>query len=130
MLSGGSLSHQSKLQSTVALSSTEAEYMATTEAGKEVLLVAKFLTCLGFGLPSQPVELRADNKKTISLTENLELYQKIKHIEVGWYWIQEKFKQKDIAIFYISTREMLADRLTKTLNPKIFEDFRTIIRIT
>ncbi len=44
MLSGGSLSHQSKLQSTVALSLTEAEYMATTEAKKEVLWVAKFLT--------------------------------------------------------------------------------------
>ena len=40
MLSVGLLSHQLKLQSTVALSSTEAEYMLTTEAGKEALWVA------------------------------------------------------------------------------------------
>ncbi len=46
MLSGGSLSHQSKLQNTVALSSIEAEYMATTEAGKEVMWAARFLACL------------------------------------------------------------------------------------
>ena len=39
MLSGGPLSHQSKLQSTVALSSTEAEYMTTVEARKEALWV-------------------------------------------------------------------------------------------
>ena len=48
MLSGGDLSDQSKLQSTVALSSTEAEYMAITEAGKEALWIARFLACLGF----------------------------------------------------------------------------------
>lgn len=40
LLSGGPVSHQSKQQATVALSSTEAEYMATTEAGKEALWVA------------------------------------------------------------------------------------------
>ena len=42
MLSGGLLSHQSKLKSTVALSSTEAEYMATTEAGNEALDLTVF----------------------------------------------------------------------------------------
>ncbi len=52
MLSVGPLSNQLKLQSTVVLSSTEAEYIATTEAGKEALWVAQFLTCLGFCLPS------------------------------------------------------------------------------
>ncbi len=40
MLSDGPSSHQSKLQNIVALSSTEVEYMATTEAGKEAFLVA------------------------------------------------------------------------------------------
>ena len=62
VLSGGPLSHQSKLQSTVALSSAKAEYMATTEAGKEALRIARFLACLVFRLPIQPVDLRADNK--------------------------------------------------------------------
>lgn len=45
-VSGGPVSHQSKLQSTVAFSSTQAEYMATTEAGKEALWLAWFLVCL------------------------------------------------------------------------------------
>ncbi len=42
LLSGGPVSHQSKQQATVALSSTEAEYMATTEAGKEALWIGQF----------------------------------------------------------------------------------------
>ncbi len=70
MLSGRHLSQQSKLRSTVAFWSTEAEYMVTTEAGKEELWVAKFLACLGFCRPSQPVNLRTDNKWAISLTKN------------------------------------------------------------
>ncbi len=104
MMSGGPLSHQSKLQNTVALSSTEAEYMATTEAEKEELWVAPFLACLGFRLPSQPVDLRADNKGAISLTENSEFHRKTKHIEVRWHWIREKVEAKGIAISYISTK--------------------------
>ena len=81
MLSGGPLSHQSKLQITVALLSTEAEYVATTEAGKEALWVARFLAFLGFRLPSQPVDLRADIKGAISLTKAPEYHWKTKHIE-------------------------------------------------
>ena len=130
MSSNGLLSHQSKLQSTVALSSTEAEYMATTEAGKEALWILRFLTSLGFRLPNQPIDLRADNKRAISLTENPKFYRKTKHIEVRWHWIQEKVERKEIAFSYISTKEMLADGLTKALSPKIFKDFRRMIGMT
>ena len=124
---GGHLSHQSKLQSTIALSSTEAEYMATKEAGKEALWVVRFLACLGFRLPSQPVNLRADNKGAISLTENPEFYRKTKDIEVRWHRIREKVERKDILILYISTKEMLADGLTKAPSPKMFKKFRKMI---
>ncbi len=130
MLSGGPLSHQSKLQSTTALLSTEAEYMATTEAGKKALWISQFLTFLEFWLLNQPFDLRADNKKAILLTENSEFHQKTKHIEVRWHWIREKVEQNEIVISYISTKEMLADGLTKALGLKIFKDFRRMIGMT
>ncbi len=88
------------------------------------------MACLGFRLPSQPVDLRADNKGAISLTENPEFHRKTKHIEVRWHWIREKVERKEIAISYISTKEMLADGLTKALSPKIFKDFRRMIGMT
>ncbi len=89
-----------ELESTVALSSTEAEYMDTTEARKEALWVARFLACLEFRPPSQPVGLRADNKGAISLTKNPEFHRKTKHIEVRWHIIREKVERKDIVISY------------------------------
>lgn len=52
MLSNRLLSHQSNLQSIVALLSTEPKYMAITEARKEALWVAQFLAYLEFCLPS------------------------------------------------------------------------------
>ena len=76
------VSHQSKQQANVALSSTEAEYMATTEAEKEALWIGRFLAALGYRLPSQPVSLRADNRRAILLTANPEFYRRTKHIEV------------------------------------------------
>ncbi len=92
--------------------------------------VAQFLACLGFRLPSQPVDLHADNKGAISMTENSEFHRKTKHIEVRSHRIREKVERKEIAISYISTKEMLADELTKALSPKIFKDFRRMIGMT
>ena len=74
LLSGGPVSHQSKQQATVGLSSTEAEYIATTEAGKEALWIAWFLAALGYRLPGYPVSLRADNRGAILLTANPEFH--------------------------------------------------------
>lgn len=56
ILSGGLLSYQLKLQSTVALSLYQAKYMATTKAGKKALQIAQFLVYLGFCLLNQHVD--------------------------------------------------------------------------
>ncbi len=82
MLSSGFLSHLWKLQGTVALLFNKAEYMATTEAEKKTLWISQFLTFCEFWFLNQSINLRADNKGTISLTENSEFHRKTKHIEV------------------------------------------------
>ncbi len=104
--------------------------MTTTEAGKKALYISQFLTSLGFRLPNQPVDFRADNKGAILLTENLEFHRRTKHIEVRWHLIREEVEQNGIVISYISTKEMPADRHTKGLGPKIFKDFRRMIEMT
>lgn len=109
------------------LSSIEAEYIATTEAGNEALLIARFLACLGYWLPDQPVGLTADNRRAILLTANPESHRRTKHIEVPHHWIRKKVESKEIVITYISTTNMVADGLTKGLNPKTFKVFWTLI---
>ena len=127
LLSGGPVSHQSKQQATVAFFSTEAEYMATTKAGKEALWIARFWAALGYRLPDQPISLRADNRGAILFTAHPEFHRRIKHIEVRHHWIREKVESRKIAITYISTKDMVADGLTKALDPKPFKAFRVLI---
>ncbi len=103
-LSIGPVSHQSKQQTSFALSLTEAEYMATKEAGKEALWIGQFLAALGYRLLSQPVSLRANNRRALLLTGNPEFHPHTKYIKVRYQWIQEKFQSKGIAINLVSTK--------------------------
>ncbi len=80
--------------------------MATTEAGMEALWFGQFLAALGYRLPGQLVSLKADNRGAILLTANPEFHRRIKHIEVRHHWIREKVKSKEIAITYISTKDL------------------------
>lgn len=97
--------------------------MATKKAGKEALQIAQFLAILEYKLLDQPVSLKANNKKTILPTANLEFHWHIKHIEVQHHQIWKKVQSKKIAIIYISTKDMVADRLTKILDAKLFKAF-------
>ena len=126
LLAGGPISHCSKLQPTVAQSTCEAEYMALNEAAKEAIWCARFLKELRFR-NDDPVLLRGDNQGSIALTENPEFHRRSKHIEIKWHWIREVVASKKIKIRFISTKEMVADGLTKPLQPKPFEEFRTML---
>ncbi len=101
--------------------------MAITKAGKESLWIARFLAFLEFKLPDQPINLRADNRGAIQPTTNPEFHRRTKHIEVRHHLIWEKVNSKKIVITYISTKEMVADGLTKALDPKPFKAFRSMI---
>ena len=94
MLAGAPISHSSKLQPTVALSSCEAEYMALTEATKEALWCSRFLNELGFREANFPILLRGDNQGAIALTDNPEFHRRTKHIEIKWHWIRDVVKSK------------------------------------
>ena len=66
--SGGAISWQSKLQKCVALSTTEAEYIAATEAGKEMIWLKRFLQELG--LNQMEYIVYCDSQSAIDLSKN------------------------------------------------------------
>lgn len=88
------------------------------------------MACLGFCLPCQSIDLCTNNKSAILLIKTPEFHRKRKYITVRWYQIWEKLKQKEIIISYISTKEVWADRLTKTQNPKISKNFWRMIEMS
>ena len=121
LLAGAPISHCSKLQPTVALSTCEAEYMALTEAAKEAIWCARFLAELGYRKDT-PVLLRGDNQGSIALAENPEFHRRTKHIEIKWHWIRV-VELGRVSIKFIP----VADGLTKPLAAKPFEDFKSML---
>jgi len=83
IFAGGAVSWQSKLQKCVALSTTEAEFIAATEACKELLWMKKYLRELGF--VQKRYVLYCDSQSAIHLSKNPTFHGKSKHIDVRYH---------------------------------------------
>lgn len=112
-LSGGSISWKSKKQNTVALSSTEAEYMALSEAAKEAIYLRNLLGELTGKLDC--VKVFNDNQSALKLSVNPMFHERTKHIDVRYHFVREVVSNNIIKVDYLSTAEMTADILTKGL---------------
>ena len=116
----------SKKQSSVALSSCEAEIMALSEASKEAVYLADFLSELGFPASSD-VSLATDNKGARDLAYNPEHHEKVKHIERRHFYIRELVEQQRLVVPYVNTVDNMADFFTKALAAAPFYSFRNKI---
>ena len=122
-LGSASISWSSKKQTTVALSSCEAEIMAGSEAAKEAIYLSSFLRELGMNL-SQPPPLKLDNKSAIDLAYNPEHHSKTKHIERRHYFIRECVENGKLRVPFVPTKDNCADFFTKPMTGKMFFDLR------
>lgn len=113
-LSENAISWESRKQRTVALSSTEAEYMAISEAAKEAIYL-KNLLCELMG-KSDCVKLYNDNLSAQKLALNPIYHKRSKHIDIRHHFIREAILNKNIELGYVPTDEMIADIMTKSLS--------------
>jgi hypothetical protein len=114
-IGSGAVSWSSKLQSLVALSTTEAEHISAVEAGKEILWMRNLLGELGFKI-SGPSILRMDNQSAIAVSKNPEHHGKMKHLSLCLFWLQDTVDDGLIAPTFVSTQNMAADIFTKALD--------------
>ena len=110
---GGAVSWQSRLQQCVALSTTEAEYIAITESYKETLWMKNFLQELGVNQDSYVVY--CDSQSVIHLAKNSTYHLKSKHIDMKYHWIQDMLEQKQLQLEKIHTSKNASDMMTKSL---------------
>lgn len=108
------VSWESRKQRTVALSSTEAEYMCLSDSCKEALFLCKFLEEL-FQKPFK-VTIFNDNQSAQKLCMNSMFHARTKHIDIRHHFIREHVSKGSIDVKYLCTKEMLADILTKPLS--------------
>jgi len=99
---GAPISWSSKKQTLVTLSSTEAEYIALCEAGKEALWLSQVLKDFNEHVTELPV-IYEDNQSCIKMIQSEKSCHQTKHIATKYHFIRDLYKQNDIAVKYCSS---------------------------
>ena len=113
LLAGGAISWSSRVQPSVAVSTTEAEYMAAAACTKEALWLRKLMSDFDLHVPT--VQLLCDNQAAITLMMNPISSARSKHIDVLHHFVRERAARAEVSFQYISTQHMVADCMTKPL---------------
>jgi hypothetical protein len=121
MMNGGVISSRSRKQSTVALSSAEAEYMALAEAGQEALHLMQLHQDIT-GQVKKP-EIYDDNTAAIQMTENEVHQPRSKHISIRFHFIRDMIKRGQVQIKKINGDDNPADILTKPVGQAKLKEF-------
>ena len=111
---GGPISWCARKQQCVTLSSTEAEYVALSEACRELLWLLKLMSDVG-EKPTEPVVVCEDNQSCISMLNNNGSSRKSKHIDTRYNFVRDLVAKRVVAVKYCPTEQMVADILTKPL---------------
>jgi len=116
LLNGGSVSWSSKKQTSIALSTTEAEYMSMTQAAKEIVWLRGLLEELeATGHIRKMSQLHGDNQGALALARNPEYHARTKHIDIQFHFIRELVGDEKIYLEYCPSSDMIADIMTKPL---------------
>ena len=124
-LAGGAITWLSKKQAVVALSTSEAEYVALSMAAQEAAWLLKLLTDLQ--IPKEPIIIMEDNQGAIALARNPISHSRTKHIDIRFHFVREAQEEGMIDIVYCPTSEMVADLFTKPLPRGQFEKLRSLM---
>ncbi|GJU90000.1 hypothetical protein Tco_1302423 [Tanacetum coccineum] len=107
------VSWSSKKQKSIAISSTEAEYIALSGCCAQILWMRSQLTDYGFTFNKIP--LYCDNKSAIALCCNNVQHSRAKHIDVRYHFIKEQVENGIVELYFVRTEYQLADIFTKPL---------------
>ena len=108
MSAGAAISWGSKLQDVVALSSTEAEYMAMGHAIQEGLYLQMLQLEMGIELEEGGTLLLLDNQSAINLAKNPVFQKRSKHIAIKYHFIREKVESKEFNVDAIASQHLIA----------------------
>ena len=114
LASGGAITWKSKKQTTIALSSTEAEYVALSEAAREACWLKNLYEELGYA-QHLPITIKGDNDGSIAMARNQQFHSRSKHIAIRWHWVRDLVEQNLIKIETCRDPQQTADVLTKAL---------------
>ena len=101
----------------------QAEFVACYEAVGQPVWLKGFISGLRVvDSISKPLRLYCDNKAVVCYANNNKSSGAAKHIEIKYFVVKDRIQDHTIELEHISTKEMLADPLTKGLPPNIFHE--------
>jgi len=120
LMSNGPISWQSKQQTSVALSSMEAEYMALCAATQEAIWLRMVMNDFNRDY-NDSIVISDDNQSCIDYTKNPTAYKRTKHIDQRYHFVKDQVLLNTISVQKVPTESNLADILTKPLEVTRFQ---------
>ncbi len=124
---GPLISWKSKKQSTVALSTCEAEYIALAVTAQESMYLVQLLNSMDNDCLYIPVQIFEDNQGAIALSKNPVCRQRCKHVDVRYHFIRLALSNGKVTVEYCPTEEMVADVMTKPVTKFKLEKFKSFM---
>ncbi|SCZ93286.1 BZ3500_MvSof-1268-A1-R1_Chr6-2g08584 [Microbotryum saponariae] len=118
-IAGSAVSWSSKRQSRVADSTTDAEYLALSHAGKEGIYLSQLLEELHVQ-PVAPAHIFTDNEAAAAVAHDPVRVSGTRHIRLREHFVRDMVNRGDISLSHVGTSDMVADIFTKALGPKVF----------
>jgi hypothetical protein len=118
-IAGGPVSYKSKLMTTLALSSCEAEFMALTEVCRELMWLCRFFDEIG--VEYETPEIFCDSSSAIAWSQDPIQHQRNKHMELKYYYVRDCVEKDCVKLFKIHTTINCSDMMTKPVGRQILE---------
>ena len=125
---GSPVSWRSSLQKVIVLSTTEAEYIALSEAVKEDVWLKRFAEELGF--PQDTVEIFCGSQSAIALSKNAVFHERTKHMATKYHFIRDLIKVGEVQVLKIATTNNPSDIFTKVLQVFKMREALKMLRVT
>ena len=126
-MGSGSVYSSSAKQKLVTRSSTKSEVVGVHDIAPQIIWTANFLRAQGLQVKESC--LYQDNVSSILLEKNgrRSSTKRTKHMDIRYFFIQDRVKQGDVKIEHCPTGKMVADFYTKPLQGSLFRRLRDII---
>ena len=127
-LFGGLIDWRANKQKTVTLSSTEAELLAISQAGKEGLWWNRLFEMLEFD-PGDEATIECDSQQTIRaiVSKSPRFTTKLRHVDIHAHWLRQEVTLGTIAVKWVPSAEIIADGFTKILPIQRHKEFLRLL---
>ena len=127
MLAGGPVFWKSIKQTGMSLSSTKAKYIAASKTVKSIIVIWKILIELDIIDEEFNFSLMIDNEEAITIGNSKKIICNACHIKIHYHHIHNLVQKETIELLQISSSQMAADSLTKSLKTIKFQQFESLL---